>query len=169
MLNDLEEFERFEADEKSISRQMPGRQWQPNVVKTPGKSGLDPTAPTRSEDTALYQLSQILNDKTDGSLVNFRRMPSQITQKTTADVDNGHSKECRVFDVVYTATLSRFGSGRVYAGLRRCMQTQSHPEHAAAKREHHRLFFFGPRKRGVRPHPPNPPWLRACNPILFLY
>ena len=34
-------------------------------------------------------------------------------------------------------------------------------EHAAAKRGH-RLFFFGPRKRGVRPHPPNPPWLRAC-------
>ena len=36
------------------------------------------------------------------------------------------------------------------------------PEYAAAKRGHHRFFFVGPRKRGVRPHPPNPPWLRAC-------
>ena len=35
------------------------------------------------------------------------------------------------------------------------------PEYAAANRGHHRIFFFGPRKRGVRPHPPNPPWLRA--------
>ena len=41
------------------------------------------------------------------------------------------------------------------------MQARSHPEHAAAERGHHRLFFFGLRKRGVRPHPPNPPWLRA--------
>ena len=35
------------------------------------------TAPSRSEDIALYQLSQILNYKTGGSLVNFRRMPFQ--------------------------------------------------------------------------------------------
>ena len=34
------------------------------------------------------------------------------------------------------------------------------PEHAAAGSI---FFFFGPRKRGVRPHPPNPPWLRACS------
>ena len=27
-------------------------------------------------------------------------------------------------------------------------------------------FFCGPRKRGVRPHPPNPPWLRACTGAL---
>ena len=37
----------------------------------------------------------------------------------------------------------------------------------AAKRGHHRLFSFGPRKRGVRPHPPNPPWLRACTHRFF--
>ena len=36
---------------------------------------------------ALYRLSQILNYKTDGSLVNFRRTPFQSTQKTTEDVD----------------------------------------------------------------------------------
>ena len=48
--------------------------------------------------------------------------------------------------------------GRVYAGLRRCMQVRSHPEkRMAAKRgTPSTFFFFGPRKRGVRPHPPNP-------------
>ena len=48
---------------------------------------------------ALYRLSQILNYKTDGSLVNFMRKHFQSTQKTTEDVDNGHLKECRLFDV----------------------------------------------------------------------
>ena len=33
-LNDLEEFGLFEADEKSVSRQMP--RTEPNVVKNPG-------------------------------------------------------------------------------------------------------------------------------------
>ena len=50
VLNYLEEFGRFEADEKSISRQMTRSQ---NVVKNPGKSGLEPTTPSRSEDCAL--------------------------------------------------------------------------------------------------------------------
>ena len=65
------------------------------------KSGLEPTAPIAVADRkiALYRLSQILNCKTDGSLVNFRRKPFQATQKTTEDVDNGHSKDCRWFDV----------------------------------------------------------------------
>ena len=132
--------------------------------ENPGKSGLEPTAPSRSEDIALYHLSHILNYKTDGSLVNFRRMPFQSTQKTTEDVDNGHSKECRAFDVDqqrqhFQDSVPR----RVYAGQRRCFQAQSHPEHAAAKCEHHRLFFWSKKKGGggVRPHPPNPPWLRA--------
>ena len=35
---------------------------------------------------ALYRLSQILNYKTDASLVNFRRKPFQSTQITTEDV-----------------------------------------------------------------------------------
>ena len=37
------------------------------------------------------------------------------------------------------------------------------PEYAAAKLNADTIdfFFVGPRKRGVRPHPPNPPWLRA--------
>ena len=48
----------------------------------------------------LYQLSQILNYKTDdGSFVNFRCMTFQSTQKTTEDVDNGHAKECRSLDI----------------------------------------------------------------------
>ena len=87
-------------------------------MKNPGKSRLEPTTPSRSENIALYQLSQILNrtlqnrwfigfimttqqERTcsDGSLVNFRRMPFQSTQKSTEDVDNGHLKECRAFDV----------------------------------------------------------------------
>ena len=48
---------------------------------------------------AHYRLRQVLNYNTDGSLVNFRRKPFQSTQKTTEDVDNGHLKECRSFDV----------------------------------------------------------------------
>ena len=143
------------------------------------KSGLEPMAPSRSEDIALHQLSQILNYKTDGSLVNF--MPFQ-SRKPNGMLIMDIRRNADRLPLIYTATLSRFGSGSwkgavkkiaptatvavgaiffqrplvVYAGLRRCMQARSHPEHAAAKRGHHRLFFFGPRKRGVRLHPPNP-------------
>ena len=53
VLNDLEEFGLFEADEKSVSRQMPGSQlsWKTRDLK----SGLEPTAPiaSRSEYCAL--------------------------------------------------------------------------------------------------------------------
>ena len=62
--------------------------------------------------------------------------------------------------LIYTATLSRFGSGPC---IRRptAVQARSHlnTQLPNADTLH---FFFGPRKRGVRPHPPNPPWLRAC-------
>ena len=95
VLNDLEEFGMFEADDKSISRQMPGSQMSWKTLESPG-SNLRHLADRK---IALYQLSQILNYKTDGSLVNFRRMTFQSTQKTTEDVDNGLSKECRSFDV----------------------------------------------------------------------
>ena len=130
-------------------------------MKTPGKSGKvrAPSAPSRSEDTALYQLSRILNDKTDGSLI--RRMPFKITQKTTEDVDNGHSKECRVFDVDLHCNTFKIRFRAVYTQANGGACRRNRTRHAAAKREHHRLFF-GRRERGVRPHPPNPPWLRAC-------
>ena len=53
VLNDLEEFGLFEADEKSVSRQMPRSQmsWKTQDLK----SGLEPTAPiaSRSENCAL--------------------------------------------------------------------------------------------------------------------
>ena len=53
VLNDLEGFGLFEADEKSVSRQMPRSQmsWKTRDLK----SGLEPTAPiaSRSEDCAL--------------------------------------------------------------------------------------------------------------------
>ena len=53
VLNDLEEFGLFEADEKSVSRQMPRSQmsWKTRDLK----SGLEPTAPiaSRSEDCSL--------------------------------------------------------------------------------------------------------------------
>ena len=130
-------------------------------MNNPGKSGLEPTAPSQSEDIALYQLSQILNYKTDGSLVKFRRMPFQSTQKSTEDVDNGHSKECRAFDVdLQRKHFQDSVPGRVKAGLRRCMQAQSHPEHAAAKHEHHRLLFWS-EKNGGSSAPSEPP-LATC-------
>ena len=80
VLNDLEEFGLFEADEKTVSRQMPRSQmsWKTRDLK----SGLEPTA-LADRKIALYRLS--LNYKTDGLLVNFRRKPFQSTQKTTAD------------------------------------------------------------------------------------
>ena len=86
-------------------------------------------------------------------------------KKTTEDVDNGHSKECRSFAVDLHCNTFKILFWVVYTqACGDACRRDSHPAHAAAKRGHHRLvfFFFGPRKRGVRPHPPNPPWLRAC-------
>ena len=57
--------------------------------------------------------------------------------------------------LIYPATLSRFGSGPTAVQTRSHLNTQL-PNADTID------FFFGPRKRGVRPHPPNPPWLRAC-------
>ena len=130
-------------------------------MKNPGKSGLEPTAPSRSEDIALYQLSQILNYKTDGSLVHAFPI--------NAENRRGCSKECRAFDVdLQRQHFQDSVPGRVYAGLRvrGCMQAQSHPEHAAAKREHHRLFFWS-EKKGGSSAPSEPPLakglLRCCS------
>ena len=98
---------------------------------------------------ALYPLSQILNLKTDSSLVNFRRMPFQSTQKTTEDVDNGHSKECRSFNVVlHWNTFKIRRPTAVHAGV------IAH-EHAAAKRGH-RLFFLVREKGGFVRTPRTP-------------
>ena len=164
VLNDLEEFGLFETDEKSVSRQMP---WSQMSWKTQDlKSGLEPTA-LAVRKIALYRLSQILNCKTDGSLVNFRDKPFQSTQKTTEDVDNGHSKECRSFDVDLHCNTFKIRFWTVYTQAYGGAGAIAH-EHAAAKRGHHRFYFlFGPRKRGVRPHPPNPPWLRAWEDGLY--
>ena len=78
-------------------------------------------------------------------------MPFQSTQKTTEDVDNGHSKEGRLFDVdlhsntfkirfraVYTQAYggAYAHAGAIAPGTRSC-QTRT-PS----------TFFFGPRKRG---------------------
>ena len=62
MWNDLEEFGLTLEGLRQMRRVF--LDWKPNVVKIPGKSGLEPTAPSRSEDIALYQLSQILYYKT---------------------------------------------------------------------------------------------------------
>ena len=148
VLNDFEEFGRFEADEKSFSRQMPRSQMSWKTLECPGSNQRHLT----DRKIALYQLKQILDYKTDGSLVNFRRMTLQSTQKTTEDVDNGHSKECRSFDVcidLHCNTFKiRFGpcihvrrpttvhEGAMAPGTRSC-QTRT-PS----------TFFFGPRKRG---------------------
>ena len=83
VLNDLEEFGRFEADEKSISRQMPRSQMSWKTLESPGSNQR-----LADQKIALYRLRQILNYKTDGPLVNVRRMTFQSTQKTTEDVDN---------------------------------------------------------------------------------
>ena len=75
---------------------------------------------------------------------------------------NGHSKECRSFDVDLHCNTFKIRFWAVY--------TQAFggagaiaPEHAAAKLGHHPFFFVREKGGGggVRPHPPNPPWLRA--------
>ena len=60
------------------------------------------------------------------------------------------------------STLQHFQDsvlGRVKAGLRRCRRDRTWTRSCQTRTPS--IFFFGPRKRGVRPHPPNPPWLRA--------
>ena len=97
--------------------------------------------------------------KTDGSLVNFRRMPFQSMQKTTEDVENGHLKECQAFDVdLHCNTFKiRFRAVYTQAYGGACRRDRTRKTHGC-QRGHYRLFFWGggPRKRGVRPHPPNP-------------
>ena len=110
---------------------------------------------------ALYRLSQILNYKTDGSLVNFRRKPFQSTQKTTEDVDNGHSKECRSFDVDLHCNTFKIRFRAVYEGPGRCMRDRT-LTHSCQRRTPSIFLVREKGGGGVRPHPPNPPWLRAC-------
>ena len=94
--------------------------------------------------------------------MNFRRKPFQSTQKTTQDVDNGHSKECRSFDVhPHCNTVNTFK-----IRLRRCRRDRTGTR-SCQTRTPSIFFFVGPRKRGVRPHPPNPPWLRAWTHLLM--
>ena len=82
--------------------------------------------------------------KTGSSLVKFRRKPFQSTQKTTEDVDNGHSKECRSFDVDLHFQDSVLGHDTQANGCAGAIA----PEHAAAKRGHHRFFFLVREKGG---------------------
>ena len=61
--------------------------------------------------------------------------------------------------LIFSTTLSRFGSGPCRPTA---VQARSHLNTQLPNADTIHFFFFGPRKRGVRPHPPNPPWLRAC-------
>ena len=57
VLNDLEEFGRFEADEKSTSRQMPRSQMSWKTLESPDSNQRH----LADRKIALYQLRQILN------------------------------------------------------------------------------------------------------------
>ena len=128
---------------------------KPNVVKNPGLEVRARTNGTsRSEDCALStQPNPQLQNR--WFMVNFRRKLFQSTQNTTDDVDNGHSKECRSFDVDLHCKTFKIRSWteytQVYGGAGAIA-----PEHAAVKRGYHRFFFCWSEKKGVRPHPPNP-------------
>ena len=149
-------------------------------MKNPGKSRLEPTTPGRSENIALYQLSQILNrtlqnrwfigfimttqqERTcsDGSLVKFRRMPFQSTQKSTEDVENGHLKECRAFDVdLHCNTFKiRFRPvfSQAYGGACRRDRTRKTQLPNADTID----FFFRSEKKGGSSAPSEPP-LATC-------
>ena len=83
-------------------------------------------------------------------------------KKTKWDVDNRHSKECRSFAVDLHCNTFKIRFWVVYTqangdACRRDRTRNTQPPNADTID----FFFFGPRKRGVRPHPPNPPWLRA--------
>ena len=130
-------------------------------MKNPGKSGLEPTAPSRSEDIALHQLSQILNHKTDGSLVNFRRMPFQSRKPLRMLIMDIRRNADRL-TLIHTATLSRFGSGPWayvciygYACRRDRTQNTQLPNPDTID------FFFWSEKKGGSSAPSEPP-LATC-------
>ena len=132
-------------------------------MKKTGKSGLEQTAPSRLEDIALYQLSQILNYKTDGSFVDFRRMPFQSTQKTTWML---------IMDIRRNAErLTKINSGNTFKIRFRAVYTQAYGDACRRNRTRNTQlpkantieFFSWSEKKGggfVRTLP-NPPWLRA--------
>ena len=152
-------------NEKSISRQMPRSQmsWKNLEILGSNQRHLADRKILRFINSA-----KITTTKQICSLVNFRRMPFQSTQKTTEDVDNGHSKECRSFDVLLVVDL-HCAVCSTFKIRFRAVYTQAYG--GACRRDRTRNtqlpnadtidFFFWSDKRGVRPHPPNPPWLRA--------
>ena len=126
------------------SRQMPGSQMSWKTLESPGSNQWH----LSDWKIALYQLSQILNYKTDGSLVNLlgaylsnqRRKPHRMLTFEgmpivwrTSSCTLQHFQDSQAY-VMHAGTVAR--------------------EHTAAKRGH-RLFFWS-EKKGVRPHPPNP-------------
>ena len=93
VLNDLEEFGRSEADEKSISRQTPRSQMSWKTLESPGSNQ------RHQADRKILRFinsakSSTVRYKTNGSLVNFRRMPFQSTQKTT-----WHTQRTLIMDI----------------------------------------------------------------------
>ena len=81
-------------------------------------------------------------------LSNQRRKPHD-----TEDVDNGHLKECREFDVDLHCNTFKIRFRAVYTQAYGGDRTRK--THGCQTRTPS-TFFFGPRKGGVRPHPPNP-------------
>ena len=79
-----------------------------------------------------------------------QRVPHKWASKERRDCTRAVT-ELLLFRTNLTSSLaSPMHAGAIARGIRSCqMRTPS-------------IFFFGPRKGAVRPHPPNPPWLRAC-------
>ena len=117
-------------------------------MKNPGSPGSNQRH-LLDRKIALYQLSQILNYKTDGSSVNFSAWISNLRRKPQRMLIMEIRRNADHLTKIYTATLSRFGSGP--RPTRRCMQARSHKEHAVAKRGHQRLFFLVREKGGFVP------------------
>ena len=134
-------------------------------MKNPGLEDRARTNGTsRSEDCALSTQPNPQLQNRWFMPVNFRRKPFQSTQKTTEDVDDGHSKECRSFDVYLHCNTFKIRFWTVYTqayGGRGAIA----PEHAAAKRGHHRFFFWS-KKKGGSSAPSEPP-LATCLARLF--
>ena len=137
-------------------------------MKNPGKFRLEPTAPSRSEDIVLYQLTQILNRTQQNRwfigefslilgacLSNQRRKPQRML------IMDNCMKECRAFDVdLHCNTFKiRFRTvfSQAYGGACRRDRTRK----TQLPKADTDFFFFWPEKKGGSSAPSEPP-LATC-------
>ena len=113
VLNDLEEFGLFEADEKSVSRQMLKAKCREKPgTRSPGSNQRHLWLADRK--IALYRLRQILNYKKDGSLVNLGASLSNERRKPQRVLIMDIRRNADRLTLIYSNTATLPVLGRVY-------------------------------------------------------